>query len=46
MIVYTSCNPLNFVLAHLSFKEPPSLLDYYKLDWRKSENVRIRRLPD
>ena len=46
MIVYTALLPLNFLWAPFSLKEPPNLLDYYKLDWRKSENMKIRRLPD
>ena len=46
MIVYTACNPLNFLLAPISLKQPPHLPDYYKLDCRKSENMKIRQLPD
>ena len=46
MIVNTAFNPLNFLWARFSFKEPPHLLDYYKLDCRKSENMKIRQLPD
>ena len=38
--------PLNFLLAPFSLKEPPNLLDHYKLDWSNSENMKIRRLPD
>ena len=45
MIVYTTCNPLNFPWAPFSLKEPPNLLDYYKLDCNKLENMKIRRLP-
>ena len=45
MIVYTACNPLNFLWAPFSLNEPPNLLDYYKFDCRKSENMKIRR-PD
>ena len=29
-----------------SLKEPHNVLDYYKLDWRKCQNIKIRRLPD
>ena len=46
MIVYNTCNPLNFLYAPFSLKEPPNLLDYYKLNWRKSENMKIRQLPN
>ena len=46
MIVYTACNLLNFLLAPFSLKEPLNLLVYYKLDSWKSENMKIRRLPD
>ena len=44
MIEYTTCNPINFLLANFSLKEPPHLLDNYKLDGRKSENMKIRWL--
>ena len=46
IIVYTVYNPLNFLWAPFSLKEPPYLLDYYKLDCRKSANMKIWRLPD
>ena len=46
MIVYTACNPINFLRAPFSLKEPPNLLEYYKLDSKKSENMKIRPLPD
>ena len=31
MIEYTACNPLNFLWAPFSLKEPHNVLDYYKL---------------
>ena len=46
MIVYIALLPLNFLRAPFSLKEPPNMLDYDKLDWRKSENIKIRRQPD
>ena len=46
MIVYTACNPLYFLWAQFSLKEPPNLLYYYNLDCKKSENMKIRQLPD
>ena len=45
MIVYTACNPLNFLCAPFSLKQPPNLLDYYTFYCRKSENMKIRWLP-
>ena len=38
MIVYTTCNPLNFLWAPFSLKEPPHLLDYYMFS---VENLKI-----
>ena len=46
IIVYTACNPLNILWAPFFPKGPPHFLDYYKLDWRKSETMKIRQLPD
>ena len=43
--VYTACNPLNFLWAPFLIKGPPHSLEYYNLDWRKSEKIKIRRLP-
>ena len=41
MIVYTICNPLNFLWAPFSLKEPPNLLDYYMFS---VENLKILKL--
>ena len=46
MIVNTACKPLNFLWGPFALKEAPYLMDYYKLDCRKSENMKIRRLLD
>ena len=40
MIVYIALLPLNFLRAPFSFKKPPNLLDYDKLDWRESQNIK------
>ena len=42
MLLYTPFDPLNSFRAPFLLKGPPNLLDYFHVNCRKSENLKIR----
>ena len=46
MLLDTPFDPLNSFRAPFLLKGPPNLLDYYQFKCRKSENLKIRQVPD